>query len=205
MAVCHPGSCFDLRPGVMTQLCVLSRLYKCYWLTCWPWNEKGTKHRVDITTLMRNLYGTRINQDFQYREWCSGDPQRKAGAVLAKGAPENFYWLEDPLSPEEIAALKEAGKLDRYIRVEPKGQWGFLDAVNELFRRTGVTDNDLKRVGAKPEWFRKECILADNSAEHHLNRVLNFLQFLVKMSQDDTETLGDIREFLEREQLLRKS
>ncbi len=34
-----PGSGFDLRPCVMTQLTVLGRMYDCCWLTSWPYND----------------------------------------------------------------------------------------------------------------------------------------------------------------------
>jgi hypothetical protein len=66
--------------------------------------------------------------------------------------------LENPLSDVERDALIAAGKLDRYIPVEPIGPWGFLDAVHELFRRTGKSAADIKRFGGRPEWFQKqEC------------------------------------------------
>jgi hypothetical protein len=43
--------------------------------------------------------------------------------------------------------------LDRYICVEPIGPWGFVNAVNELFRRSGKSANNIKHVGGRPEWF----------------------------------------------------
>lgn len=147
VAVCYEGSGFDLRPGVMTQLRVLSKLFNCVWLTCWD------KKRV--FELTRLLYGNRINKDFQYADWSEAHPQRKAGYVLNPKHDQNFWWLEDPLCREEIDALTGAGKLDRYVQVESFGQWAFLDAVNELFRRTGIGSNDIKRVGENPEWFQR--------------------------------------------------
>ena len=79
---------------------------------------------------------------------------------------------------EEMKALNEAGKLDRYVRVEPFGQWAFLDAVNELFRRTGMNDNDIKRVGGKPEWFQKETILTENPSKENLFTLLKYLKYI---------------------------
>ena len=32
---CLPGSGFDLRPGVVTQIRVLSKMFDCHWLTHW--------------------------------------------------------------------------------------------------------------------------------------------------------------------------
>ena len=151
IAQCHLGSGFDMRPGVFTQLRILSRLFKCTWLTCWD--------RPRITEMVRLLYGIQINKEFLYADWGHGHPQRKAGYVLnPTRAQKDWWWIEDPLSPEEIKAITEAGKLDRYIPVEPQGYWGFLNGVNELFRRANITDNDLKRVGANPKWFDREAI-----------------------------------------------
>jgi hypothetical protein len=144
----YPGSpMFDLRPGVMTQLRVLTRLFQCRWLTVWPQER--------IVMFMRLLYGAKMNKDLLYQDWGKGHESRKAGAVLAPEAPSNWWWLENPLTKAEYAALEEAGKLDRYIEVEPLGQWGFLDGVNELFRRAGITDQDIKRVQGNPDWFKR--------------------------------------------------
>src|SRR3954468_20933194 len=103
IAVCcfGAGTGFDLRPNVITQLRFLSRMFDCRWLTCWP-NDR-------LRELMRLLYAPQVNQKMQYCDWSNGHPQRKAGYVLAPGAPEDFYWLEDPLTKEEISALEEAG------------------------------------------------------------------------------------------------
>ena len=133
IAKCHHGSGFDLRPGVITQLRVLSRLFNCQWLTCWD--------QRSIFQLIKLLYGGRINSDLTYANWDHGHPWRKAGYVLNEKAPKNWWWIEDPLCSEEIEALKNAGKLYRYIRVEPFGNWAFLDAINELFLRSGVGGN----------------------------------------------------------------
>ena len=104
-------------------------------------------------TLMRSLYGSRINETFRYADWDRDHPDGKAGFVLRKRAPEDWYWLEDPIPKGEQTALAEAGKLDRYLPVEPTGPWGFLDAVNELFVLTGKTGADIAHAGGRPEWF----------------------------------------------------
>lgn len=170
IANCHKGSGFDMRPGVLTQLRVLTRLFDCVWLTCWP--------RERIFELLRLLYGASINKDLGYANWGPGDEYRKASYVLDPKRNQNFWWLEDPLCREEMKALNEAGKLDRYVRVEPFGQWAFLDAVNELFRRTGMNDNDIKRVGGKPEWFQKETILTENPSKENLFTLLKYLKYI---------------------------
>jgi len=57
-----------------------------------------------------------------------------------------------------MRALTSAGQLDRYICVEPHGPWGFLDAANKLFRRSGKSADYISRVGGRPEWFDKAAI-----------------------------------------------
>lgn len=143
MAESFEGSGFDLRPAVCTQLIALSRLYDCYWLT--HWDHKS------LSVLFHNLYADRMFRNVKYADWKSVDSSDKATYVV-KG-PHDFYWLEDPLSTGEMSKLKEFNLVDRYIPVDPKGPWAFAYAVNKLFARTGVGDNELKRVGAKIGWF----------------------------------------------------
>jgi hypothetical protein len=92
IAACHLGSGFDLRPGVLTQLRVLSRLYNCMWLTMWKKN--------DIRKLVKSLYGSGINAKMRYADWRHEHPERKCGYVIGKGKTKNFWWLEDPLCQE---------------------------------------------------------------------------------------------------------
>ena len=153
-----PGSGFDLRPCVVTHLSVLGRLYDCCWLTSWPYRPDANS--MCVITLMRSLYGSRINETFRYAEWDRDHPDGKAGYILRPDAPQDWYWLEDPILKGEQDALAAAGKLDRYIPVEPQGPWGFLDAVNELLIRTHKTADDLIRVDARPEWFDRAGIFA---------------------------------------------
>jgi hypothetical protein len=154
-----PGSGFDLRPCVITQLTVLGRMYDCCWLTSWPYTDSAAPGGgASVATLMRCLYGASINETFHYADWDRDHRDGKAGYVLRDGAPEDWYWLEDPIPKGEDAALAAAGKLDRYIPVEPTGPWGFLDAVNELFLRTGKTAADIRHAGARPEWFDRSAL-----------------------------------------------
>ncbi len=148
-----PGSGFDLRPCVITHLTVLARMYDCCWLTSWPYTDTAPPGCMSVSTLMRGLYASRINESFRYADWDRDHPDGKAGFVLGNEALEDWYWLEDPLPKGEEAALAAAGKLDRYISVNPTGAWGFLDAVNELFRRTEKTAADIRSAGGRPEWF----------------------------------------------------
>ena len=157
-----PGSGFDLRPCVITQLTVLGRMFDCCWLTSWPYIDPSAPGTgASVATLMHCLYGTRINETFRYADWDRDHPDGKAGFVLRKGAPEDWYWLEDPILKGEEDALAAAGKLDRYIPVEPSGAWAFLDAVNELFRRTGKTAADIRHAGGRPAWFDRNSLDSD--------------------------------------------
>jgi hypothetical protein len=149
-----PGSMFDLRPCVITHLSVLGRLFDCCWLTSWPYSpQPGNEATMCVHTFMRALYGHRVNETFRYAEWDRDHDDGKAGFVLRPDQPADWYWIEDLLPKGELDALSAAGKLDRYLPVESQGPWGFLDAVNELFHRTRVTADDLRNVGARPEWF----------------------------------------------------
>ena len=157
-----PGAGFDLRPCAITQLVVLGRMYDCCWLTTWPYaGPPELPATPSVLVLMRCLYGSRINDTFRYAEWDRHHPNGKAGFVLRDGAPEDWYWLEDPIHKGEEAALAAAGKLDRYIPVEPIGPWGFIDAVNELFRHTGKTAADIRHVGGRLEWFDRSALACD--------------------------------------------
>jgi hypothetical protein len=157
-----PGSGFDLRPCVITHLTILGRIYDCCWLTSWPYTDAVLPaSTMSVATLMRALYGSRINETFRYAKWDRDHPDGKAGFVLRDDAPEDWYWLEDQILRGEEAALAAAGKLDRYIPVEPTGAWAFLDAVNELFRRTGKTAADIRHAGGRPEWFDRTTLASD--------------------------------------------
>jgi hypothetical protein len=137
---------FDLRPNVMTQLRVLKELYNVRWLTCW--GPEPLKKLID------NLYGQDIWRDTEYCAWMtrlSSGKNEKVDAVLE--GPEDWYWLEDPLYGDDLLRLREAGLEHRYIRVEPRGQWGFADACKKLFALTNVDAKRLIDVGAKMEWF----------------------------------------------------
>lgn len=154
-----PGSGRDLRPCVITHLTVLGQLYDCCWLTSWPYSPADAgPSGMSVQTLMRSLYGHRINEIFRYANWDHDHPDGKAGFVLDPNQPEDWYWLEDPIPKGEREALAAAGKLDRYIPVDPQGPWGFLDAVNEPFSKTEITRSTLDGIGARPQWFDKASL-----------------------------------------------
>jgi len=156
-----PGSVRDLRPCVITHLTVLAQLYDCCWLTSWPWSpDDAPPGTMCVQTLMRALYAHRINETFRYAKWDPDHPNGKAGFVLDPSQTADWYWLEDPLPIGERNALSSADKLDHYIPVDPQGPWGFLDAVNELFLRTGTTRAALDRIGAHLSWFDRTALLA---------------------------------------------
>jgi hypothetical protein len=194
IANCYKGSGFDLRPGALTQLRVLTKLYDCEWLTMWP--------KKDIFALVRSLYGSYINTNIGYADWETHPrhPWRKAGYVLDPKRTQDFYWLEDPLCPEEMHALRDHKKLDRYIRVEPFGQFAFLDAVNELFKRSGVGTNELKRVGASPEWFDREAIMHQNPDKENLRETLSMLRVIASTTTLDPEAkLKEVQSYIDNQ------
>ena|SRR5208282_2495902 len=146
LACIWSGSGFDLRPNVMTQLRVLKELYNIRWLTCW-----GDE---PLELLFKSLYGQDIWRDTVYQPWMSrlsSGKGEKVGAVLT--GPIDWYWLEDPLYGEDLLQLRSAGLEHRYIRVEPRGPWGFADACRKLFELTNVDAERLKSIDASLEWF----------------------------------------------------
>ena len=147
------GTRYDLRPGVMTQLHILASLFDCQWLTCWKF--KNDRH-LDICTLLGLLYATDLIDRIDYCDWTTNSQYSKSAAVLSPDAPTDFWWLENPLYTSDIKALEEAGKLDRYVEVEPHGPWGFADACLELFRRAKVSEKDIHEVKGSLRMFRKE-------------------------------------------------
>ena len=153
----HRDSFLELRPGVIGQLRVLAKLFDCYWLTCWPWENPPSN--MDVHTLLRILYAQDLTKDMKYMRWKGADPDGKAGAVLDPTQPQDFWWLEDKLGREELAALERAGKLDRYIEVDSVGPWKFADACLELFKRAGIDHENLMKAGGRIKFFRKEDFL----------------------------------------------
>jgi hypothetical protein len=156
-----PGSGRELRPCVITHLTVLGQLYDCCWLTSWPYSPAdASTSDMCVQTLMRALYAHRVNETFRYAHWDQDHPDGKAGFVLNASQPEDWYWLEDPIPPGERDALSSHCRLDRYIQVDPQGPWGFLDAVNNLFFRTGIDAAALIATGARPAWFRPDALFS---------------------------------------------
>jgi hypothetical protein len=162
IATILPGAGPDLRPAVMTQLRLLGRMYDCFWLTVWPYTSpkhlRSKEDLMSIVALMGCLYGSEINETFRCADWDRDHEQGKAEFVLRDGSPVDWYWIENPLFKAEREALAADGKLDRYICAEPVGPWGFLNAVNELFRRSGKSADDIERAGGRPEWFDRVAI-----------------------------------------------
>ena len=75
-----PGSGFDLRPCVITQLTVLGRMYDSCWLTSWPYVDPvASATGVSVATLIRSLYGAGIRRP-------SATPSGTAIIPLAKPA-----------------------------------------------------------------------------------------------------------------------
>ena len=142
------GSGFDLRPNAMTQLRGLTMLYDMQWLTCWP--------PEPLEQLLTRLYAPDVWMYSNYCKWRTRINQAKDGKLIAVlEGPPNWYWLEDPLYKDDYQELVNAGVQDRYIRVEPHGPWGFLDAIHKLFTLTGVDSKVLAEAGINPNWFER--------------------------------------------------
>lgn len=140
-----PGPMMELRPGVVAQLTVLSRLFDTYWLTHWKENA--------VNSLWSLLYASLSLQDIGYFHWQEYSEKDKAIGILDHD--HDFYWLEDPLSTGELKELHKAKLSDRYIEVDPKGMWGFTRACRTLLDKAGVTDEQIKKAGGKPGLFQE--------------------------------------------------
>jgi hypothetical protein len=135
----------ELRPGVVSQLTVLSKLFDTYWITHWKENA--------VNSLWSLLYASLSLQEIGYCNWQEHDPTDKATAILA--GSHDFYWLEDPLSTGDLFDLYAAKLEDRYIAVAPHGMWGFTRACRELLDKAGITDEQIKKVGGKSSIFQE--------------------------------------------------
>lgn len=145
LADCFGNDQMNLRPGVVTQISVLSRLFDCKWLTHWS--------SEDLREMWFLLFASRLEHNIGYANWRTVSKTDKASYVLSQSS--NFYWLEDPLSTGDLSELEAAGLMDRYIPVNPKGLWSFTRSLRTLFDRAGISEADLKKVGAKPAWFNE--------------------------------------------------
>lgn len=137
------GSGYDLRPGVVTQLAVLGKLFDCMWLT--------HRSQEDLERTFDGLFAERMLKKFGYARWKETDGTGKANYVL--GQTKDFYWLEDPLSTGDMHPIKDAGLSDRYIPVDPKGPWGFTEALFRLFAKASIGEKEIAAAGGKIGWF----------------------------------------------------
>jgi hypothetical protein len=86
------------------------------------------------------------------------------------------------------------------ILVHEQGQWAFLDSVNELFRRSGITPTDIKRVEGRMEWFDKGAIMAENPAKENLRETLSMLSLIAGGTYAPAEdTLKRIKEYIDNQ------
>lgn len=140
-----PNGGFDLRPAVMSQLSVLSRIFECFWLT----------HRTqpDLLNFMDSLFRRNLYSRIQYMHWREINKKDKAPAVINAGG--DFFWLEDPLSTGSLKELEDAGMMDRYISVEPTGPWGFVRALRVLFEKASITPEDIKDASGSMSLFKE--------------------------------------------------
>jgi len=143
IAECLPGGAFDLRPGVASQLWVLSKMFECYWLT--------HRSEQDLAGLWHGIFADSLMKRIKYADWRAYDRSNKAPYVLAHS--HDFWWMEDPLSTGRLDALETNGLMNRFIAVQPKGMWGFTRACRVLFNRKGIKLSDVEKFGGKPSWF----------------------------------------------------
>ena len=74
----------------------------------------------------------------------------------------------------------------------------FLDGVNELFRRAGIGEEDIKRVGGKPEWFNKEAILAEDPTHENLSETFHMIKRLAESEAMSSEVkLQQIQQYVQ--------
>ena len=148
LADCFGQGIFDLRPGVITQLNVLSRMFDCHWLTHWQEEE--------VYDLWDLLHANRLVDKIEYANWRMVNKNNKEDYILLVNERySNWYWIEDPLSTGSLEKLKAAGLMDRYIKVDPKGLWGFTRALNVLFDKAYIKEADIVKAGGKRRWFRE--------------------------------------------------
>lgn len=146
LAQCFPLFGFDLRPGVISQIGILSKLFDTYWLTHWD--------DLRVREFLNSIHATtQVCYHVGYCKWQGLSHESKAPAVVE--GPPDFYWLEDQHSTGSLKALVDNGKLDRYIQVDPKGLWGFTRALRVLFDKAGIKSKDIERVGGKPSMFNE--------------------------------------------------
>ncbi len=141
---------YDLRPGVITQLTILGKLFDCYWLT--------HRSEEDLIVTFDGLFANRMMRSFQYANWREVNNKDKAPYVISQG--KDLFWVEDPLSTGDLTELYDAGLSDRYIEVDPKGLWGFTRALRVLFERAGIDDAQIKKSGGFPSWFKEPLGIA---------------------------------------------
>ena len=78
-----PDTSLELRPGAISQLRVLSKLFDCRWLTCWPWDNPEV---WDIQTLLRSVYARDLIDGIRYQKWGVGSPVGQGGGGPCHGA-----------------------------------------------------------------------------------------------------------------------
>lgn len=146
LAECIPGAGMDLRPAALTQIEYLSKLFDCEWLTHWD--------QEDWENTVFSLYAGRRLENVEWAHWREVDDVDKAPYVLEH---RDFFWLEDPLSTGDLDELSARNLIDRYIPVEPKGMWGFVRGINNLFTRAGITSAELEKIKAPISLFKEPC------------------------------------------------
>ena len=66
--------------------------------------------------------------------------------------------------------------------------------MNELFKRKGITDNDIKRVQGDPA---KEAIIAENPCKENIRETLTLLKLIAGAeASDPAQRLKEVQEYI---------
>jgi hypothetical protein len=123
------GGIFELRDGVIGFLYWLTNTFtNCYWLTCWG---------MGFNDVLRSVYGGVIAKKFKDSHWHGGD---KSTGIQDWKRP--FAWIEDGISPEEEAVLRQHDCYGNFINVPPMGEMHKLYEIkDELKRRFNIKES----------------------------------------------------------------
>lgn len=102
----------QLRPSVLAHLKWFNQNFRCRWLTTWDLQ--------DLKILFSKIYGSNVFSIMGYTRW--HDNNKTTGIDFS----EEFFWIEDGITPEEEAVLRERGVYESYIFVDPVGEHELL-------------------------------------------------------------------------------
>lgn len=104
-----------LVPDVMKFLEWANKNFRCHYLTCWPEDE------------IRKAFP--MLPKFHYSKWirrlsCNN---KTTGIDFSN----EFIWLEDGATTEELSVLKEKGKIDSYYYIDPEDDYALTKFMEQ--------------------------------------------------------------------------